>query len=518
MEEVINNLIDKLITQIDQLRLQYQDPTLHLINIQEINILYDYQYRIIFNIQPAYFLSSFKDEFLFEYWKVDNNKIIFSVVFKLILLTDLPEEIFNEILEYLSIDDIKSLNLVSKELYQMSSSDVFWSQKFQSKYGYYPPFIQQRLKDIYFNNNALYAFGNNVNGQLGIGEYSVYQDEPIPVLTESKEVYRVKQLACGLNHSLIFDTNLKIFGSNKYSYLVYGLYYKHIKENKPTTILNNNHEIIPKQIACGYYHSLYIDQDDSVWGFGLTITNQLINGRYFVEKPLKILITSLPIYAKSIAGGRYHSVIRDSNNNLIRLGPETLRNYGKNQYDTPDYVRDNLNQPFKVNLISAADSFSLFTDLDDNLWGFGRNNKGQLGIGKYSSILMKPVPILDKNQNPFKVKVIASKFKHSLIIDFDDTLWGFGSDKYNQLGNYKKINIISPHPIIDDDGNPIKAKYAATGKNHSLIINLNNELLFCGKKGDIIISVPIKISNTQGLPYLVKSVAAGDDFSLLRLW
>jgi len=63
-----------------------------------------------------------------------------------------------------------------------------------------------------------------------------------------------------------------------------------------------------------------------------------------------------------------------------------------------------------------------------NVWSFGNNEYGQLGLN--SNIKQYNVPTLI---NGFKVKAIATGY-HSAFIDLNDSVWVFGHNNYGQLG------------------------------------------------------------------------------------
>lgn len=536
MEITIYKAIDRFLSYIDHLRFEYGDPTPHTVNISEIIKLSDDEYQVLIEIRPSQFIL--KNVNLYDYkgfevinFRHHHDQIDLSFIVDIppslltippigrTLLSEVPTEIIEQTLLYLPYNDVLNFCQASKAADKICRSDTFWFDKFVIDYGYTPRYIYGRMKEIYINNDALYSFGYNKEGALGrLKEFNI---QPLPILTDNGEVYLVTQISCGLNHSLIVDRLLKSFGSNNNRQL--GHDYLSISY-KPLPLSHH-----PKMISCGSNHSMFIDQDDKVWGFGLNCTRQLEfewihnwrGHRDIIDVPTEIMKMGLPIFAKSVACGSHHSVVRDMDDNLIRFGSKDLGLKG--QPTAPEFVLNNQKQPFKVKLISAGNSFSLFTDLEDNLWGFGSIDK--LGIGKSPlAVRYNPIPILKDDRTPFKVKFIASHFSHSLIIDLEDNLWGFGDNEYGQLGLGHNEYQYRPQPILDLDGNPIKAKEAAVGQFHSLIINLDDELLSCGKNISIgyqsdseINPYFTKVLNRQGHPYLVKSVAAGGTFSLIRL-
>lgn len=58
--------------------------------------------------------------------------------------------------------------------------------------------------------------------------------------------------------------------------------------------------------------------------------------------------------------------------------------------------------------------------VENNVWGFGLNNHGELGLGDNRKRNV-PTRIPD-----LKAKQIVAGFAHTLVIDVDDNLWSCG--------------------------------------------------------------------------------------------
>ena len=66
----------------------------------------------------------------------------------------------------------------------------------------------------------------------------------------------------------------------------------------------------------------------------------------------------------------------------------------------------------KVKSISAGSLCSLIIDMDDNVWSFGDNQYGQLGLGNEVD---KNIPTKIPN---IKAKTISAKTYHSFILSY----------------------------------------------------------------------------------------------------
>ena len=78
----------------------------------------------------------------------------------------------------------------------------------------------------------------------------------------------------------------------------------------------------------------------------------------------------------------------------------------------------------KAGQVSTGTNHTLVRDLDNNLWSFGGNNKGQLGLGHLrNSNTPTSIPTL-------KVRQVTAGDNYSIVIDQDYYLWSFGYNIY----------------------------------------------------------------------------------------
>jgi len=97
-----------------------------------------------------------------------------------------------------------------------------------------------------------------------------------------------------------------------------------------------------------------------------------------------------------------------------------------------------------IHSISAGRDHSLYIQDNGQLWGFGKNEFGQLGIGTFDSS-NTPFKIL-----PSKISSCSAGDTHSLFIKTDGSLWGMGNNTHGQLGTgIKKDKINTPIRIVD---------------------------------------------------------------------
>lgn len=177
-----------------------------------------------------------------------------------------------------------------------------------------------------------------------------------------------------------------------------------------------------KDIILGYYVIYAIDENDNLYGAGLSDYGALsIEGHNGYE-----LRTLTPSLVNKTEVKQIISPI-DGENTLILKNDGTVYCYGKYDYlETIDNIKDDIiiNEQlniYNVKKIATYCNNYLFLKNDDTLWGCGENNNGQLGLGHLDRVYsFTQVP----NMNNIKDMHVGNC--HAIILKNDGTLWGTG--------------------------------------------------------------------------------------------
>ena len=126
------------------------------------------------------------------------------------------------------------------------------------------------------------VFGRNVYGQLGLG-HNRDQNKPITLM----QGIPIRQINCGARYTIILQENndVLVFGSNFSGQLGLG---HNDHQNKPITLMQGIPTLSPlgqvacrvadkaiRQIACGVYHTVILQENNDVLVFGCNNTGQL---------------------------------------------------------------------------------------------------------------------------------------------------------------------------------------------------------------------------------------------------
>ena len=260
---------------------------------------------------------------------------------------------------------------------------------------------------IDMENNA-WVHGTNEEGELGVG-FSThlvgYQYVQIPPLISSQGYKtKVQQICFGYSYTMLLDTENNIWGSGTNEYGQLGLGNWH-SQTRFTQIKG----LKAKQIAVGSgeqsSHTVIIDLEDNIWGFGRSGFGQLgqKDNDFGHPKPIQIIPSNgFNGKAKQIAAGYVHTLIIDLEDNVWTIGSNSSGQLGFENYNR----RFSYHKPQKIGIkakqIIGCNDHSILIDLEDNVWVFGSNFHGQLGIKDLGCSF---IPVQIPNIKAFKIAV-----------------------------------------------------------------------------------------------------------------
>jgi len=271
------------------------------------------------------------------------------------------------------------------------------------------------------SDGSLWSMGGNQYGQLGDGTTNNVN------LPEMIVASNVTAIAGGRYFSLFLksDGSLWAMGANFDGEFGNGTNgdFPNVPDatNLPEQIVSSN----VTAIAAGWYHTLFIKSDGSLWGMGYDLDGELGVGIFNeTNRPVQIVASNV----KAVAAGVIFSLFLESDGSLWAMGNNGNGQLGdgtRNPTSSPEQVVSN-----SVTAIVAGEYFSLFLKSDGSLWGMGDGGYGQLGDGATNG-----GNILSPQQIVAGVTAMAGGGYHSLFVKSDGSLWAMGWNKYGQLGD-----------------------------------------------------------------------------------
>ncbi|XP_021567716.1 E3 ISG15--protein ligase HERC5 [Carlito syrichta] len=233
------------------------------------------------------------------------------------------------------------------------------------------------------------------------------------------------------------------------------------------------------QITCGDYHSLALSKGGELFAWGQNQHGQLGIGRMF---------------------------------------PSTC---------TPQIVEDLAGVPLVQ--IAAGEAHSMALSMSGNIYSWGNNEFGQLGLGHTEN---KDSPSLIEKLDNQEVEFLACGGSHTALLTQDGLVFTFGAGKYGQLGHNSTQNELIPRLVAEFVGN--RVSQIACGRSHTLayVSDLGKVFSFgSGKEGQLgnggtcnqLMPLPMKLPSNEELRFESHSsekeliMIAGGNQSIL-LW
>jgi alpha-tubulin suppressor-like RCC1 family protein len=279
------------------------------------------------------------------------------------------------------------------------------------------------------NDSTVWAWGQNLEGQLGTGTTNV---PGINTPTQVPSLTGIKKLGSGEARSFAIKANGDIWawGANSQAQLGLG---------------NNTNTYVPTKITSlsgiidadgGYQHSMFLKNDGTVWTCGNASGGPLGNGVSVgtFSTPVQVLgpggvgfLTNVTF----IAAGYNFSYALKNDGTVWVWGNNANGEFGNGTSNT------NTNVPIQITALTGSfiaidggADWGIALKSDGTIWTWGRNNDGQLGNSSFVNSLI-PVQVTGIST----ATAIAAGEGHAIAILANGTTWTWGKGANGQLGN-----------------------------------------------------------------------------------
>jgi alpha-tubulin suppressor-like RCC1 family protein len=218
----------------------------------------------------------------------------------------------------------------------------------------------------------VFSAGSNTYGQLGHGNNTNFE---LPTKIETMK--NITYICCGYYYSILIDDggNCFTFGSNVEGNLGLG---DIINRNIPNKIDDLPHI---KSASAGYCHTILVDYSNNIYSFGCNDFGQLgqgenqeVKAKENINSPQ--LITSVPQIKDSFCGN-FHSIILDTNNNIWGFGHIDL--WSQNRLNSDIFTPTKLFED--IYSVICFGGSNIVINFNGECSAFGDNCHGQLGVG-----------------------------------------------------------------------------------------------------------------------------------------
>lgn len=284
-------------------------------------------------------------------------------------------------------------------------------------------------------------------------------------------------IGTGCEHSYYCTSkDLYFFGSNKYNQLGNTRYIDKTINKKSIlrTFSDFGIDSILK-ISTGGYHTLILLKNKKTYSFGKNLYGQCaqeFDSNVNLEK-IKIFDNDIKYYGKiditNIKCGLNHTIILTSDGRILTFGLNEfgqLGNVGITFTYRPTYIDvTNIQDIYTSN---SSNSNFIVTN-ENNIFAFGENQLGHLGVNKETNIFT-PTPVIFDNK--VKIKYITNNSLNTFIINAYNDVYAIGIFKYNESGllKKKKINVFTKVFLKNSEKNIEIKKIVNDGRG--FIINL----------------------------------------------
>ncbi|XP_047189994.1 probable E3 ubiquitin-protein ligase HERC3 isoform X2 [Scophthalmus maximus] len=345
------------------------------------------------------------------------------------------------------------------------------------------------------------CWGTAKDGQLGIGleRNPVFEPRNCPVFSGRG----LKEVACGGLHSmfLLHDGSVYTCGSNGCGQL------GHDKPGTSPELVGALDTQKITVVSSGRAHSMAVNEQGQVFAWGAGEGGQLGLGTAEVAVRIPRLVKRLCDHRISqVMCGNQHCIALSRDGQLFTWGQNTSGQLGLGKGETSKLFPHPLKSLAGIPLaqITAGGDHSFALSLSGAVFGWGKNRAGQLGLNDKQD---RAVPCHIKFLRSQKVVYISCGDEHTAALTKDGGLFTFGDGSWGQLGHGSTNNELLPRRVLELMGTEVSQ--ITCGRHHTLAFVPSSGMVYafgCNSHGQLGIGIlgdarspfPVKTSLLTG--------------------
>ncbi|KAL0643151.1 hypothetical protein Bca4012_041441 [Brassica carinata] len=317
------------------------------------------------------------------------------------------------------------------------------------------------------------SWGRGEDGQLGHGDA---EDRPSPTQLSALDDHQIVSVTCGADHTVAYSqSRMEVYswGWGDFGRLGHGNS-SDLFTPLPIKALQG---VRIKQIACGDSHCLAVTMEGEVQSWGRNQNGQLGLGDTEDSLVPRKIQAFEGIRIKMVAAGAEHTAAVTEDGDLYGWGWGRYGNLGlgdRNDRLVPERVTSTGAE--KMSMVACGWRHTISVTYSGALYTYGWSKYGQLGHGDLEDHL---VPHKLEALGNSVICQISGGWRHTVALTSDGKLYGWGWNKFGQVGVGDNIDQCSPVQVRFSDDQ--KVVQVSCGWRHTLAVTERNNVFAWGR-------------------------------------